>query len=57
LGKPLETGQMEEIGRLRTGGRHPELPDLLDMDTVQWLPGGKRISFVYDGYLYVVDAP
>jgi len=53
----VEQPGIEEIGHLAVTGPHPESPDMLDGDTLQWLPGSKKLSFVYKDQLYVVDAP
>ncbi len=53
----IETGKSEEIGHLRTSAGDPGALYLLDSNTLQWMPGCKRLSFVYGEDLYIVDAP
>ncbi len=53
----VDGGGMEVSGSLHSTGQDPDPWKLLDFDTLQWLPGGRKLSFVYGHDLRVVDAP
>ncbi len=53
----LKSGVVEEIAHLRISGPRPDTPELLDTYTLQWLPDGRKISFVYGEDLYAIDVP
>ena len=48
----LDGSRMREIGSAGTDVRQRSAPSLLMQ--LRWLPGGKRLSFLYNGALYTV---
>jgi hypothetical protein len=50
----LNSTGMTEIGHQLA---LPETQDEDDIGGLQWLPGGKKISFIYRDTLYTVAAP
>ena len=52
VGDP-RTGQVEEVGRLKNYSKEKPYGPVGD---VRWLPGGKKLSFVYNHELYTVPA-